>query len=276
MVWVHTKLQNLNLLAALREAIAQAFLLDSTSSIPLSIGFRQQGLVFRSAILLRQQIPISFSFPFPLPPLYQDLLKQIQQSFPESPLSSQNAFQFEVICTENHWLEFRLAPASLTLWLQHCQQYLQTQFPPPPAIAASLSPSSSPSASPIPQDPEQTFRWHYLQQRCQSLLRLAQTLDPTGKPQWSLFEEPLPPWEQELLDAVARYLLAQLEQEHNSQNNPRGDRHLRRIETAFWEFHRYCALFSWYPRQPERFWHYCAWLDFLTAIAQSPSASGDV
>lgn len=241
-MWLQTSIYNLNLIDALRTAIAQVFFIDLAQNIPLSISFRRPGLEFRSAILLQKHASV--------PLLYQELLAQIYPYFSESTPPTPNAFQFEVICTEKKWLEFRLAPDSLKCWLQLCQHHLEAQVP--KAIAL------------FERDSEQAFRWQYLLQRCQSLTNLAVTLDPTRQPQWCFTEYDIPPWEQALLDGVARYLLAQLSQD------PRGDRHLSSIETAFWEFHRHCALFSFYPSQPERFWHYVAWLNLLLAIAPQP------
>ena len=83
-------------------------------------------------------------------------------------------------------------------------------------------------------------------------MNLAKDIDTAGKPQWQFTDYQIPDWEQGLLDATVRYLLSMIE------NDPNGDRHIRAIEAAFWDFHRHCALFSFYPRQSDRFWHYCA------------------
>ena len=220
--------------------IAERLSIDPALSIPLSISFQRPGIVFRSAVFLRKKPPLTSR--------HSDLQQQLQKAFSEASTSFPDSFCFHVTSTDKGWLEFSLDGGSLGRWLQDCHDHWNNK--------------ASQMIALFEQDPELAFRWQYLHQRCQSLLRLASNLDAMGKPRWQFTGYTIPSWEQDLLDGTTRYLLATLD------NDPKGDRHLRTIEKAFWEFHRHCALFSFYPSQPERFWHYCAWLQLMLAIAQ--------
>ncbi len=247
MVRVYTDIHNLDLRSGLKSAITPQFPEFTAQSIPLSSSFRRQGLGLRSAVLLqwsaRHKIDIA--------PLRARTLEGFSAP-PSSTEQLENTWQFEVTIPETGWLEFQLLPHNLTVWLERCGEFLL--LPEERAIAC-FSRVEQPS-----------FAWQYLQQRCRDLLELAHDFAAQGSPQWQFEDYLIPHWEQTLLDSVARLFFKLLDLES-------GDRptlktvDLKNIETAFWEFHRHCHLFAYYPAQPQRFWHYCAWLQLLEAIA---------
>ena len=244
---VYTDIHNLDLRSGLKSAIAQQFPELTAQSIPFSLSFRRQGLGLRSAVLLqwsaRQKVDLAQL-------RLQALERFSTVTHPTDHI--EKTWQFDVTIPETGWLEFQLLPSNLTVWLERCSDFLTS--PEDQAIAC-LSLIEPPS-----------FAWQYLQQRCRDLLELAHDFAAQGSPQWQFEDYLIPAWEQTLLDNVARLFLKLLALES-------GNRHilktvdLTNIETAFWEFHRHCHLFAYYPAQPQRFWHYCAWLQLLEAIA---------
>ncbi|AFY37975.1 hypothetical protein Lepto7376_1641 [[Leptolyngbya] sp. PCC 7376] len=243
-VRVYTSSHTLNLMLGLKSAIAQGFPIPTGCSIPLSSSFQRQGLGFRSAVLLQLSAHQEKSL--------QELQDKAYDHFQTpriSPPEFAKAWQFEVTITETGWLEFYLDQKSLGRWLDCCRQELVTLEP---EVILPLDQATPPN-----------FRYHYLWHRCKDLSQLAKEFAHHGSPQWQFANYTIPVWEQTLLDGTVRFLFATLI------NQELGDRHFQTVDKAFWEFHRHCHLFAFYPAQPERFWHYCAWLDLVQAIAAS-------
>ncbi|OKH17489.1 hypothetical protein NIES208_09105 [[Limnothrix rosea] IAM M-220] len=241
-VRIYTDIRNLDLRSGLKLAIAQQFPEFPGDSIPLSLGFQRQGLLWRSAILLQWSACQAMD----LEKLRDHAIKSLVPHRSAGDNFQKNTWQFQVTVTAAGWLELQLLPHSLEIWLDRCGESL-------------LLPHSQAIARWSQGEPP-AFSWQYLQQRCDGLGKLAQDFAAQGSPQWHFEGYTIPEWEQTLLDATVRLCLALL-------NDQRGDRHGQTVAKAFWEFHRHCPLFAFYPAQPERFWHYCAWIKLVAAIA---------
>ncbi|BAW96748.1 hypothetical protein NIES970_16870 [[Synechococcus] sp. NIES-970] len=225
-----------DLSAALQDLLAQPGQYPA-KDIPLSLCFRRPGLGFRSAIARKlahhqAQVPQQ---------LAQQYLEQITATV--SPTNNAtHLFTYEAIATPQGWLEFSLIPLDIGRWLD---QVIRPQAP----ISITL-------------DADLLFSCHYLRSRCQELSDLAAVYHSTQLPQWHFHHSRFPAWEQTLLEAIARYVLAAL----NHQPKPHL---LATVEKSLWEFHRHCSLFGYLQQQPTLGCHYWQWLKYLAQFFQN-------
>jgi hypothetical protein len=244
MVSVFTELQGLDLESGLKGAIAQILPITDPETIPLSLSFQRPGLGFRSALLLKtaaqQQQPISHY----LVSTQQQFTNHSVIVLPHTP------WLFTTQITAKGWLEFQLQPQSLAQWLDACRGNIRY-------LIEHLDVGGKDGRRSPHRDP---FPWQYLHHRCRSLLALAQEVYPQLSPAWYFTPHRIiPPWEQTLLDAIARLLLALIQASPTTQR-------FAAVADTFWETHRHCALYAFPQADPILFSHYCRWYSLIEQL----------